>query len=284
MIVYRISELLNLIQFDKSITIIKKIKINSNKTIYKLSGYSFCLPFPTLISNIISSMSKNIELISHYDIVPQLLLIPTCIRKFIKLKLLKSLILQYEKQIVYINSIIFKNYIKIKTYNVMNLNNNKYYIGSHIRMGDKCMTKDGMCFIDIKRIKMIIKLYNNICGNRNCTFIIASDSLLLLDYIKNYNKNAIIYKEGYKIIHSNGIDINRNNYSISFYDKLLGDINLLSMCNYLILSARSSFSLIILYNNKKTIHTLSNYIFYNDKINVYDPLKDEIKKNLKKCT
>lgn len=148
-------------------------------------------------------------------------------------------------------------------------------------MGDKCIDRNNMCNNDNKILHNIINGYKKICGNKYCKLLLSSDSSAFISTIKKYINNTIIYKEKYKIIHSRRINENCN-YSNSIYYKLLGDIELLSNSNFLILSPFSTFSLLILYNNK-ILKNKSNYYFINNNCNIYDPLYKEMKKKKEKC-
>lgn len=249
--------MLKIVKFDNTIRIFNELNIKSNMTIVTFSGYSYCISFNNLIQRIIISVKQNIEIISHYDLLPQLLLIQNVKKKMINIKLLNNIILTHNQQVVYINSLIFKKYIKINSLNTIKLKKKIFYIGCHIRIGDSCMNNNKTCKIDKRKVKNVVVNYNRICG-------------------------IIVYREDYDIIHSNGINKNRN-YSSQFYDKLLGDINLLTKSDFLILSSHSTFSLLILYNNKKKIYKRNNYIFYDGLKNIYDPLSIEIRKSEMRC-
>lgn len=251
-------------------------------TIVTFSGYSYCISFNNLIQRIIISIKQNIEIISHYDLLPQLLLIQNVKKIMINIKLLSNIILTHNQQVVYINSLIFKKYIKINSLNTIKLKKKIFYIGCHIRIGDSCMNKNKTCKIDKKKVKNVVVNYNRICGINNCSLLISSDSVLFISILKKYIPKIIVYREDYDIIHSNGINKNRN-YSNQFYEKLLGDINLLTKSDFLILSSHSTFSLLILYNNKKNIYKRNNYIFYDGLKNIYDPLSIEIRKSEMRC-
>lgn len=274
--------MLKIVKFDNTIRIFNELNIKSNMTIVTFSGYSYCISFNNLIQRIIISIKQNIEIISHYDLLPQLLLIQNVKKKMINIKLLNNIILTHNQQVVYINSLIFKKYIKINSLNTIKLKKKIFYIGCHIRIGDSCMNNNKTCKIDKRKVKNVVVNYNRICGINNCSLLISSDSVLFISYLKKYIPKIIVYREDYDIIHSNGINKNRN-YSSQFYDKLLGDINLLTKSDFLILSSHSTFSLLILYNNKKKIYKRNNYIFYDGLKNIYDPLSIEIRKSEMRC-
>lgn len=56
--------------------------------------------------------------------------------KIINLKILTNQELTYDKQIIFINSIIFKKYIQLNLINTINTERDIYYFGCNIRMGD----------------------------------------------------------------------------------------------------------------------------------------------------
>lgn len=254
-----------------------------NHTIIKFSGYSYCISFDNIIQNIVICNKENIEIVSHYDLLPQLLNINIVRLKLKKLNMLDRNDLSDSNQILSINSIIFKKYIILKSINSIKLEKSIYYIGCHIRMGDNCMSNNKKCKIQSNKIKKIAIIYNRTCGNKNCRLVISSDSMLFISLLKKHIPNLITFKEEFDIIHSSGLNYNRN-YSKKFYEKIIGDINILTKSDYLILSPRSTFSLLILYNNKKVIDSKSNYTFYEGNKVIYDPLYNVIKKSKIRCS
>lgn len=275
--------MLKVISFDKSISLCKRDIKNINHSIVKFSSYPYCILFNNLIAQIISSKREIIEIISHYDILSQLLYYSFTKNKIVKLKLLNNKIVAHNEQIIYINSIIFKKYIRLKLNN-MNINhdNQLFNIGCHIRMGDNCMHKNETCKIDTKRLLKVVSIYNRLCYNKSCKLIISSDSVLFISKLREYIPKIITYGKNDEIYHSSGISKN-NHYTESFYNKLLGDICILTTTDYLILSSKSTFSLLILYLSSSNWLNYNNFEFDDGTNDIYDPLYNEMNKRKKKC-
>lgn len=253
--------MLKVISFDKSISLCKRDIKNINHSIVKFSSYPYCILFNNLIAQIISSKREIIEIISHYDILSQLLYYSFTKNKIVKLKLLNNKIVAHNEQIIYINSIIFKKYI---------------------RMGDNCMHKNETCKIDTKRLLKVVSIYNRLCYNKSCKLIISSDSVLFISKLREYIPKIITYGKNDEIYHSSGISKN-NHYTESFYNKLLGDICILTTTDYLILSSKSTFSLLILYLSSSNWLNYNNFEFDDGTNDIYDPLYNEMNKRKKKC-
>lgn len=266
-----------IIKFSNNINVKYNNINNTNRIVYRFSGYPYNRSFPSIIKEIIRSNKKNIEIISHYDLLPQLLHISYFIKCFYHQKLLKRNISNYYHRIIYINSIIFNNFIKIKLINSFYKRRSTFYIGAHIRMGDYCMMNHRLCKINKYKVSKLLELYNKICNKRRCSLVIGSDSKLFISFIKKYKSSIITYKEEYEVIHSSGLSRDAN-YSLMFYTKLVVDINMLVKSDYLILSPHSTFSLLILYIRGNLAINYSSFIFLNGKRIIYDPLFEELKK------
>lgn len=111
----------------------------------------------------------NIEIVTHYDLI-----------KMINLKILTNQELTYDKQIIFINSIILKKYIQLNLINIINTERNIYYIACHIRMGDNCMIKNKTCQIQNTTVQRIYKMYNRLCGNKFCRLLIKINMILFI--------------------------------------------------------------------------------------------------------
>lgn len=201
---------------------------------------------------------------------------------FIFYKLLKDNINSHREQIIYINSIIFQKFIIIKSTYSIKLNKRVYYVGCHVRVGDLCMYNNSSCHINKSIIKNINNIFNYTCNNRRCKLLLSSDSKTFISAAKNQIKNIITFKDSIEIIHSKIIDRISNLSGIIFH-KIIGDIELLSLCNYLILTPSSTYSLILLYNNKIIKDKVNSYKLLNGKNEIYDPLYYHIKLRKQNC-
>lgn len=234
-----------------------------------------------------------------YDLVPQIIKSKRYYELFKKYKLIKySNKNDILKQIVEVNHYLFRNIFKIKINiidnSIIQLNNNKYRIGIHYRSNDNCLNNN-KCKNSNSAFKNVMKLLKNysIELSNNFSISLSSADKNFIRKMMKINKDIILYKNDLKIIHSYKLKNIKND--TTKYEKIIGDIILISKSNRYILSYYSTFSLLMYYlgglNDK---HNLKPSEFINEKGEIVDKNKLEIvdlinrrylinKKRNKKC-
>lgn len=189
---------------------------------------------------------------------------------------------EIDNQIIEINYILFNKYFTFNNKILNNVNKllfkykNKYKIGIHYRSIDDVINND---YTDWNYLNKLNNKLKEICNNKKCEFVLSSFSNNFSLSFKEINKNTFIYKSYLKSKHLTKSKINKEDN-----EKILGDLISVSKCDYLLLSKRSTYSLLMLYsggyiNYNKCI--IKNYSFNEDN-NYFDHLEYWWNNN-KKC-
>lgn len=203
-----------------------------------------------LYTRFIHSSIPYFKFVTVVDVVPSIVKCKYLYHLLIKYNLLKTAQSNdYQYQYLEINRIIYTKYINFKSVYVNKfklflnkINNIENSIGIHYRMTDVCFYNNNKCNIngDVNN-----KYYNhikNICHNNSSILLISTINNRIANKISNGFK-YIQYMPDINPIH---VSITNRNITEEEISKIVGDILLIASAKYIILSAGSTFSDLIL--------------------------------------
>lgn len=237
------------------------------------SFYNYCLDPIDLIDRIVKSRIKSISILSIHDIIPTIIKTKKYYNILKQLRFIKcSNKANIINQIIEVNYVIYNKYILFHLQyinygkNILLLYKKEALIGIHVRLYDKCLIS---CNISMNYIFNITSMINRMCKNK-CKVILSSFSIRFNEKFQSIYKNIYIFNPSLTVKHS----FKSKRFDRKDVEKTVMDIHLTSSADYLILSGRSTFSLLILYKGyyrdyEKCI--AKEYHFINN-IELYDHL------------